>query len=63
MSAQPSADGFVPWPKLSGTYFDPLENHEIARAQSALSGPDLGVVHDLTVEQARTVNEWYRPKY
>ena len=61
MNAQPTTDGFIKWRPLSGTYFDPLENHEIARAQSALVG-FVGVV-DLEVEQARDVNLWYRPKY
>lgn len=64
MSAQPSETSrrFIPWPELSAPV-DPAETLECMRAQSALSGPELGVVHDLTVEQARDVNEWYRPKY
>jgi hypothetical protein len=58
MSAQPSTQ----WPHLSAPIF-PDETLLCMRAQSALSGPELGQVHDLTVEQARDVLAWYRPKH
>jgi hypothetical protein len=60
MSAQPGQ--FIPWTPLSAPV-DPAETLLCMRAQSALSGPELGVVHDLTVEQAKTVLDWYDPKH
>lgn len=62
MSAQPQAIPFPRWPQLSAPV-DPEETRLCMRAQSALSGPELGQVHDLTVEQARTVMDWYDPKH
>lgn len=61
MSTQPGADGFAKWRPLSGAYFDPIENLEISRAQSALVGL-VGVV-DLDIDQARDVLAWYDPKH
>lgn len=62
MSAQPQAIPLKPWAPLSPPV-DPAETLLCMRAQSALSGPELGVVHDLTVEQARIVMAWYDPKH
>jgi hypothetical protein len=62
MSAQPQAIPFTRWTPLSAP-IDPTETLICMRAQSALSGPELGVVHDLTVEQARDVIAWYSPKH
>lgn len=64
MNAQPSETSrrFIPWGELSAP-IDPAETLLRMRAQSALSGPELGVVHDLTVEQARIVLAWYDPKH
>ena len=62
MSAQPQSIPFKPWTPLSAPV-DPEETLLCMRAQSALSGPELGVVHDLTVEQARDVIAWYAPKH
>lgn len=50
------------WLQLSAPIY-PDETRLCMLAQSALSGPDLGVVHDLTVEQARDILQWYDPKY
>lgn len=63
MSAQPSADGWVKWQPLPAGYADPLDNTLIARAQSALTGPELGVCPPLEVHQARDVLAWFDPKY
>jgi hypothetical protein len=63
MSGQTTTAGFIPWPKLSGAYFDPMENHEIARAQSLLTGGEIGVCPPLDIEQARDVIAWYDPKH
>lgn len=62
MSAQPQALPFTRWTPLSEP-IDPAETLLCMRAQSALSGPELGQVHDLTVEQARDVIAWYSPKH
>lgn len=59
MSAQPHA--FIPWPELAPPV-DPADTLLCMRAQSMLSGPDLGQVHDLTPNQARDVLAWYNPK-
>jgi len=53
---------FKVWGELSSPV-DPSETLLCMRAQSALSGAELGQVHDLTVEQAKTVLAWYNPKY
>lgn len=52
-----------PWPAELAAPVDPAETQLCMRAQSALSGADLGQVHDLTVNQARDVIAWYDPKY
>lgn len=57
-----NAHPFTPWPRLSAPIF-PADTLLCMRAQSALSGPELGQVHDLTVEQAKDVLAWYRPKH
>ena len=64
MSAQPSETSrrFIPWGELSAPV-NPDETMLCMRAQSALSGPQLGQVHDLTVDQARDVLAWYDPKH
>lgn len=63
MSAQPeNAQRHCHWGALSAPV-NPDETLLCMRAQSALSGPELGQVHDLTVEQARDVLAWYRPKH
>lgn len=59
MSAQPSTQ----WPHNLPPPIYPDETLLCMRAQSALSGPELGQVHDLTVEQARDVLAWYDPKH
>jgi hypothetical protein len=41
---------------------DPLETQLRARAQSILSGPLIGQCPPLSIEQARDVVAWYRPK-
>jgi hypothetical protein len=53
---------FTPWTRLSAPV-DPADTLLCMRAQSALSGAELGQVHDLTVEQARDVIAWHNPKY
>lgn len=62
MNAQPQAATFSRWSELSAPVF-PDETLLCMRAQSALSGPEFGQVHDLTVEQARDVLAWYAPKH
>jgi len=52
---------FVPWPDLPPPIF-PADTLLCMRAQSMLSGPVLGEVHDLTPDQARDVIAWYNPK-
>ena len=54
--------GVKPWERLSAPV-DPLDNVHIARAQSILSGPELGVCPPLTAEQARDVLNWHRPQH
>lgn len=63
MSTQPSTGGFVKWQPLDIAYTDPLDNTLIARAQSALTGTELGVCPPLEIEQARDVLAWFDPKY
>jgi hypothetical protein len=62
VSAQHEAGRFIPWPSLAAPV-DPAATLLCMRAQSALSGPEFGQVHDLTVEQARDVLAWYDPKH
>jgi hypothetical protein len=65
MSAQPSPDSprpFIPWGRQAAPVF-PDETLLCMRAQSALSGPELGQCPPLTVEQARDVLAWYDPKH
>jgi len=62
MSEQ-TRDNFTKWEKLPGAYFDPADNALIARAQSALTGPEIGVCPPLTVQQARDILSWYHPNY
>lgn len=62
MNAQPAPHQFTPWGPLSSPV-DPSDTLLCMRAQSALSGPELGQVHDLTIDQARDVLAWFDPKY
>ena len=62
MSAVPSSIHYGgKWESLSAPV-DPQETQIRIRAQSILSGPELGVCPTLTIEQARDVLAWYRPQ-
>jgi hypothetical protein len=50
------------WTPLSAP-IDPLDTVLISRAQSILSGPELGTCPPLTVEQAKDVIAWHRPQH
>jgi hypothetical protein len=50
---------FVAWGQLAAPIF-PDETMAIMRAQSILSGPDLGQCPPLTIEQARDVLAWHK---
>lgn len=50
------------WSELPAPIF-PDETDLRMRAQSILSGPDLGQCPPLTLEQARDVIAWYRPAH
>ena len=62
MRAQPQAIPFTRWTPLSAPV-DPADTLLCMRAQSALSGPELGQCPPLTVEQARDVMAWYAPRW
>jgi len=49
----------VAWGQLAAPIF-PDETMAIMRAQSILSGPDLGQCPPLTIEQARDVLAWHK---
>lgn len=51
------------WPRALTPPVDPADTLLCMRAQSALSGADLGQVHDLTTDQAKDVLAWFNPKY
>lgn len=53
----------APWPNDLPPPIDPADTLLCMRAQSALSGLELGQVHDLTTDQARDVLAWFNPKY
>lgn len=62
MNTQPQPIPFTRWTPLSAPV-DPADTMLCMRAQSALSGPELGQCPPLTVDQARCVMAWYRPKH
>lgn len=62
MNAQPQTIPFTRWGQLSAPV-DPADTLICMRAQSALSGPELGQCPPLTVEQARDVLAWYAPRW
>ena len=49
------------WPSNLGKPVDPMDNVIRSRAQSILTGSDIGVCPPLSSEQARDVLNWYRP--
>lgn len=49
------------WGELAAPVF-PDETHLRMRAQSILSGGEIGQCPPLTLEQARDVLAWYQPK-
>ena len=53
---------FKTWEALSAPVF-PDETLICMRAQSALSGQELGQCPPLSIEQARDVLAWFHPKY
>ena len=62
MKSDPQAIPFKLWGHLSAPV-DPADTLLCMRAQSILSGAELGQVHDLTLDQARDVVAWHHPKY